>query len=52
MKTLKAVILLCFAIVLFSSIVQGQDRYQATWESLSKYKTPDWFRDARFGIYS
>jgi alpha-L-fucosidase len=25
--------------------------YQANWESLSKYKCPEWFRDAKFGIF-
>lgn len=25
--------------------------YQPTWESLSAYKCPDWFRDAKFGIF-
>jgi alpha-L-fucosidase len=25
--------------------------YQATWESLSHYHCPDWFRDAKFGIF-
>ncbi|MBS1529840.1 MAG: alpha-L-fucosidase, partial [Bacteroidetes bacterium] len=29
----------------------SQERYQATWESLSKYKTAEWFRDAKFGIF-
>jgi alpha-L-fucosidase len=29
----------------------AQDRYQATWQSLENYKTPDWFRDAKFGIF-
>ncbi len=29
----------------------GQEKYQATWESLKKYQTPDWFRDAKFGIF-
>lgn len=28
-----------------------QDRFQANWESLKKYQTPDWFRDAKFGIF-
>ena len=28
-----------------------QAKYQATWESLEKYKIPDWFRDAKFGIF-
>lgn len=45
-----------FCIVLFFSLVialqtQAQERYQATWESLKKYNTPDWFRDAKFGIF-
>jgi alpha-L-fucosidase len=29
----------------------GQERFQANWESLKKYQTPDWFRDAKFGIF-
>ncbi len=28
-----------------------QGRYQANWDSLKKYQTPDWFRDAKFGIF-
>src|SRR6185369_5224701 len=28
-----------------------QPKYQATWESLENYKVPDWFRDAKFGIF-
>ena len=31
--------------------IKAQERYQATWESLKKYNTPDWFRDAKFGIF-
>lgn len=26
--------------------------FQPTWESLSKYQTPEWFRDAKFGIWA
>jgi alpha-L-fucosidase len=29
----------------------AQDKYQPTWESLSKYQCPDWYRDAKFGIF-
>ena len=47
--------LLYFTILSFSfamqQSVQAQERYQATWESLKKYTTPDWFRDAKFGIF-
>ena len=28
-----------------------QQRFQANWNSLSKYETPEWFRDAKFGIF-
>ena len=27
-------------------------RFEPTWESLSTYETPDWFRDAKFGIWA
>ena len=26
--------------------------FRATWESLSQYQVPDWFRDAKFGIWA
>jgi hypothetical protein len=29
----------------------SQERYQATWESLKKYQTPEWFSDVKFGIF-
>lgn len=25
--------------------------FHATWDSLAQYRTPDWFRDAKFGIF-
>lgn len=27
-------------------------KFEPTWESLAHYKTPDWFRDAKFGIWA
>lgn len=27
-------------------------KYEANWESLSRYEVPDWFKDAKFGIWS
>lgn len=27
-------------------------RFQPTWDSLSRYQTPQWFRDAKFGIWA
>ena len=26
--------------------------FEPTWESLNAYKTPEWFRDAKFGIWN
>ncbi len=50
MKTKRFVLLLAFSISL-SNISISQERFQANWESLNDYKTPDWFRDAKFGIF-
>jgi alpha-L-fucosidase len=27
-------------------------KFEPTWQSLSQYETPDWFRDAKFGIWA
>ena len=27
-------------------------KFQPTWDSLQQYQTPDWFRDAKFGIWA
>ena len=37
--------------LLFSVVSFGQTPYQANWESLKKYEIPEWFRDAKFGIF-
>src|SRR5437763_12118039 len=26
--------------------------FKATWDSLQQYQTPDWFRDAKFGLWA
>ena len=39
-----------FFLFLVISTVHGQE-YSPTWESVSQHQTPDWFRDAKFGIY-
>jgi alpha-L-fucosidase len=31
--------------------VNHQGRFRADWESLQQYETPDWYRDAKFGIF-
>lgn len=51
MKRIKTSIIFCLVVLWLSNKVKAQEKYQATWESLSKYKTADWFRDAKFGIF-
>jgi alpha-L-fucosidase len=34
-----------------SDTIHSQQPYLPTWESLSNYRCPDWFRDAKFGIF-
>lgn len=29
----------------------GQERYEPDWESLLKYEIPEWYKDAKFGIF-
>src|SRR5215475_7015519 len=47
----KIFVLFLLVASLSLSVLHAQDRYQANWESLKNYKTPDWFRDAKFGIF-
>ncbi len=30
---------------------RAQQHYEPTWESLQQYQAPEWFRDAKFGIF-
>ncbi len=34
-----------------STAQQSAERYQPNWNSLSRHQTPQWLRDAKFGIY-
>ncbi len=31
---------------------KGEAKFQPTWESLKQYRCPEWFRDAKFGIWA
>ncbi len=33
------------------SVSATGNTYRPNWDSLTKYRTPDWFRDAKFGIF-
>ncbi|SDM80930.1 alpha-L-fucosidase [Pedobacter steynii] len=41
------------SMVLLSAAAKAQvaEKYEASWPSLEKYQVPDWFRDAKFGIF-
>jgi alpha-L-fucosidase len=32
--------------------LNGEGPYQATWDSLQQYEVPEWYRDAKFGIWA
>jgi alpha-L-fucosidase len=49
MKTSHTIIFLFFLFLHQNTF--AQERYQPTWESLKTYQIPDWFRDAKFGIF-
>lgn len=57
MKTKKWVAVLV-AVLSFTSVVHAQvepmstGKFEPTWESLSQYQVPEWFRDAKFGIWA
>lgn len=40
-----------FSFLIISSNSSAQDRYQPTWSSLKNYECPEWFKDAKFGIF-
>ena len=50
MKIFAAFFLMLLALTINSSLL-AQERYQSTWESLEKYECPEWFKDAKFGIF-
>ena len=51
MKKVTFILIVLFLSLSIFQNLYAQERYQATWESLKKYETPDWFRDAKFGIF-
>ncbi|WP_207924604.1 alpha-L-fucosidase [Pedobacter changchengzhani] len=49
MNSLKVKVLLVFMFFGFQSF--AQELFQPNWKSLKTYTVPDWFRDAKFGIF-
>lgn len=39
------------AVILVQYLTIGQNRFQPTWQSLKAYEVPEWFKDAKFGIF-
>ena len=48
-----ALLFLCCLVAISDDSIDGAktDRFEPTWDSLIDYRCPDWFRDAKFGIY-
>jgi alpha-L-fucosidase len=38
-------------LVCTNTVTQAEDKFEATAKSLENYRCPEWFRDAKFGIY-
>ena len=51
MKKIALIFVLFFLAPGIFKEIKAQERYLATYESLKKYNTPDWFRDVKFGIF-
>ena len=58
MREKRAVDMLILSVALVASCLSpvepviADDKYEPNWESLGKYRCPDWFRDAKLGIYA
>jgi alpha-L-fucosidase len=56
MKIKFSISLLLLVFAFTNNIVKGQSKklieFKPTDESLSKYKYPEWFKDAKFGIWA
>ncbi len=41
-----------FLLMLAYGLLKADDPYEPTWESIEKHQIPEWFLDAKFGIYT
>ncbi len=51
MITLNKTILI-ISLLAFAQVTRAQNKFEPTWESLAQYECPEWFQDAKFGIYA
>lgn len=56
MRTIRIIIAVFFIVVTGSCVQEvekkKQKHFEPSWESLSQYECPEWFQDAKFGIYA
>lgn len=51
-RLLLVTLLLCSIKVYGADVEHRSGPYEATWESLSAWECPEWFKDAKFGIWA
>ena len=44
-------LILLATVMMLSTTVFAQPKYDTTWNSLQNYTAPEWYQDAKFGIY-
>lgn len=47
----KSTIFTMIFILLATTVFAGEEKYEANWQSLDKRENPEWFRDAKLGIF-
>ena len=47
----KQLLVFVLALAIAHCVAYGQQPYSASWPSLLEYETPEWYRDAKFGIF-
>ncbi len=47
----KPTIVMVLVALCFVASGVAADKYEPTWDSITTHETPEWFRDAKFGIY-
>jgi alpha-L-fucosidase len=55
MRSLAPIVICAFGVPIMSiTLVHADDTkpFEPTWESLERYECPEWFQDAKFGIYA
>jgi alpha-L-fucosidase len=50
---LKTLVFASLAVLALQTVfcVKSRPKYKASWESLKRYEIPDWYKDAKFGIF-